>query len=175
MGAKMSGELISRRSIDSVTEREFDLLLLILLHTSPAFRTFLVSKIVGVDRFEFLGAWRGVYGNLGESDLLVLLRDTNSCLDALMIEDKIDASFQPNQAGRYRHRGEQGRVLEQWERFVTCVCAPKAYAEPVGWDAILTYEEIAENPATTRYPNSCTRPCDRRSISNELAASSPTP
>jgi hypothetical protein len=51
----MSGELLSRRSIDSVTEREFDLLLLILLHTSPAFRTFLVSKIVGVDRFEFLG------------------------------------------------------------------------------------------------------------------------
>ena len=91
-------------------------------------------------------AWRGVYDNLGECDLLVLIRDASGQRVAIMVEDKIDASFQPSQASRYRQRGERGRALERWDRFITCLCAPKAYAEPIGkedaWDAILTYEEI---------------------------------
>ncbi len=142
----MSGELLSRRPIDGVTEREIDLLLLMALHCSPGFRAFLVSKTAGPRDFEFLGAWRGVYDNLGECDLLVLIRDAKGRRVAIMVEDKIDASFQPSQASRYRQRGERGRALERWDRFITCLCAPKAYAEPIGkedaWDAILTYEEI---------------------------------
>ena len=143
---RMSGELLSRRPIDGVTEREIDLLVLMALHCSPGFRAFLVSKTAGPSDFEFLGAWRGVYDNLGECDLLVLIRDAKGRRVAIMIEDKIDASFQPSQASRYRQRGERGRALERWDRFITCLCAPKAYAEPIGhgesWDAILTYEEI---------------------------------
>ena len=142
----MSGELLSRRPIDAVTEREIDLLLLMALHGSPGFRAFLASKIAGPGDFEFLGAWRGVFDNLGECDLLVLLRNAEGRRIAVMVEDKIDASFQPNQASRYRLRGEQGIALERWDRFITCLCAPKTYAEPIGkgdaWDAVLTYEEI---------------------------------
>jgi hypothetical protein len=85
----MSEELLSRRPIDAVTEREIDLLLLMVLHCSPGFRAFLASKTAGPGDFEFLGAWRGVYDNLGESDLLVLLRDANGHRVAVMIEDKI--------------------------------------------------------------------------------------
>jgi hypothetical protein len=147
---RMSGELVSRRPIDAVTEREIDLLLLMVLHCSPGFRAFLASKTAGAGDFEFLGAWRGVYDNLGESDLLVLLNDAKGRRVAVMIEDKIDAAFQRDQASRYRQRGEQGRVLRKWDRFVTCLCAPNAYAEGVGkkaWDAILTYEEIEANLA----------------------------
>jgi len=44
---KMSGELLSRRPIDGVTEREIDLLVLMALHCSPGFRAFLVSKTAG--------------------------------------------------------------------------------------------------------------------------------
>ena len=102
----MSGELLSRRPIDGVTEREIDLLLLMALHCSPGFRAFLVSKTAGPGDFEFLGAWRGVYDNLGECDLLVLIRDASGQRVAIMVEDKIDASFQPGQASRYRQRGE---------------------------------------------------------------------
>ena len=100
----------------------------------------------GPGDFEFLGAWRGVYDNLGECDLLVLVRDAKGRRVAIMVEDKIDASLQPGQANRYRQRGERGRALERWDRFTTCLCTPKEYAEPIGkgeaWDAILTYEEI---------------------------------
>ena len=114
--------------------------------TLPGFRAFLASKTAGPGDFEFLGAWRGVYDNLGECDLLVLIRDAKGRRVAIMVEDKIDASFQPGQANRYRQRGERGRALERWDRFITCLCTPKEYAEPIGkgdaWDAILTYEEI---------------------------------
>jgi len=142
----MSRELLSRRPIDGVTEREIDLLLLMALHCSPGFRAFIASKTVGPGDFEFLGAWRGVFDNLGECDLLALIRDAKGRRIAVMVEDKIDASFQPNQASRYRLRGDQGIALDRWERFITCLCAPKAYAEPIGkgdaWDTVLTYEEI---------------------------------
>jgi hypothetical protein len=142
----MSAELLSRRPIDGVTEREIDLLLLLALHASPGFRAFLASKTAGPGDFEFLGAWRGVYDNLGECDLLVLVRDAKDRRVAIMIEDKIDASFQPGQASRYRERGERGCALERWDRFITCLCTPKAFAEPIArgeaWDTILTYEEI---------------------------------
>ena len=78
--------------------------------------------------------------------MLVLISDAKGRRVAVMVEDKIDASFQPNQASRYRPRGEQGIALERWDRFITCLCAPKAYAEPIGkadaWGAVLTCEEI---------------------------------
>ena len=142
----MSRELLSMRPIDGVPEREIDLLLLMALHCSPGFRAFIASKTVGPGDFEFLGAWRGVFDNLGECDLLALIRDAKGRRIAVMVEDKIDASFQPNQASRYRLRGDQGIALDRWERFITCLCAPKAYAEPIGkgdaWDTVLTYEEI---------------------------------
>ena len=142
----MSGDLLSRRPVDAVTEREIDLLLPMALHCSPGFRAFLASKIGGPGDCEFLGAWRGIFDNLGECDLLVLIRDARGRRIAVMVEDKIDASFQPGQASRYRLRGQQGIALERWDRFVTSLCAPKAYAEPIGkgdaWDAVLTYEEI---------------------------------
>ena len=51
----MSGELLSRRPIDGLTEREIDLLLLMTLHASSGFRTFLASRIAGPGAFEFLG------------------------------------------------------------------------------------------------------------------------
>ena len=74
----MSGELLSRRPVDAVTEREIDLLLLMALHCSLGFRAFLASKIGGPGDCEFLGAWRGIFDNLGECDLLVhRFRETN--------------------------------------------------------------------------------------------------
>ena len=141
----MLNDLLSRRPIDSLAEREIDLLLLMALHCSPRFRAAFVEKAMGGDDFRFLGAWRGVYDFTGESDLIVLIENPDGHRVAIMVEDKIDARFQPDQAERCRQRGENGRG--QWDQFVTCLCAPKAYAEPVGktnaWDAIVTYEDLA--------------------------------
>lgn len=65
----------------------------------------------------------------GESDLVVLYRaegDANSVIRALLIEDKIDAAFQPDQAKRYKCRGELG-VPKLWSAYATCLVAPSAY------------------------------------------------
>ena len=142
-------DLLSRRPIDAVAEREIDLLLLMALHTSEGFRAFVTAMTTGPGDHEFLGAWRGVYDQAGETDLLLLLGAPDGARIAVLIEDKIDAAFQPDQAGRYRVRGERGRADGNWDRFVTCLCAPAEYAEPLrpfgAWDAILTYEAIADD------------------------------
>jgi hypothetical protein len=65
-----------------------------------------------------------------------------------MIEDKINAPFQPEQANRYKQRGEQGIQDGQWNRFTTCLCAPKGYlagATPMEeWSAYISLESISE-------------------------------
>jgi hypothetical protein len=65
-----------------------------------------------------------------------------------VIEDKIAAPFQPEQANRYQQRGEQGIRDGQWNRFTTCVCAPEGYlAGPrptKEWSAYIALESISE-------------------------------
>jgi len=105
-------KLTSARSIqefwiDFLLEEEFTV--------DPAFLTSFLSEC----GFEFADAEalqvvhsvsaRDQYG-VGESDLIVVFTYTGegeSVRGALLIEDKINAAFQPNQAERYRYRGEQ--------------------------------------------------------------------
>ena len=138
--------LLSRRPIDAIAEREIDLLLLMALHASGGFRAFMTGMTAGAGDHEFLGAWRSVFDQTGETDLLLLLRAPDGARVAVLIEDKIDAAFQPDQAARYRIRGERG-CPDNWDRFVTVLCAPAERVEPVrgAWDATLTYEAIADD------------------------------
>lgn len=142
----MSSGLADRRQIESVIEREIDLLLLMALHSSPSFRAFVAEKAADASELEFIDAWRGVADQTGESDLCALFKDGDGRRLAVLIEDKIDAAFQPEQAGRYRKRGVLGVGIGHWDRFVTCLCAPERYAAPLSdaseWDAVVTYEEI---------------------------------
>jgi hypothetical protein len=147
----MSAKISTRRPIDAISEREIDLLLLMGLHAIPSIRSFF-ARIAGLVEFEFLGAWRGVCDRLGECDLLLLFKDADGRNATVLVEDKIDARFQPDQAARYRKRGQEGCALNTWERLVTCLCAPRDYAEPrvmgAAWDAIVTFEEIEAHLAT---------------------------
>src|ERR1035441_3163681 len=65
----------------------------------------------------------------GESDVVVLYRaegDAESARRALLIENKIDAAFQPDQAERYICRGKLG-APKLWSAYATCLVAPRAY------------------------------------------------
>jgi hypothetical protein len=66
----------------------------------------------------------------------------------VMIEDKIDAPLQPEQANRYRQRGEQGIRDGGWGRFTTCLCAPESYlAEERSkeeWCSYISLESVSE-------------------------------
>lgn len=77
----------------------------------------------------------------GETDILVELEDGA----ALLIENKLSADFQPNQAERYQaraeHHGKDGAEVK------TVLIAPLAYLNAVpngAWDLTCSYAEIAE-------------------------------
>ncbi|HEX4077285.1 MAG TPA: hypothetical protein VHX61_00215 [Rhizomicrobium sp.] len=145
--ATMPAEFSDRHQIGCIIERDVDILLLMALHSSADFRDFVASRTLCSGAFEFIDAWRGVvFDETGESDLLVLFKDKSDRRIAVLIEDKIDAPFQPDQAVRYAKRGQNGVDRGWWESFVTCLCAPARFAEPLdntnAWGKILTYEQI---------------------------------
>ena len=116
--------------IECVAERDIDLLLLEELHVSAAFRSWLLAEVFEPDVRcnKFLGAWHSVSDPaLGESDLIILLEDAGGSRTALLIENKIDAPPQPEQAARYRLRGQLGVEDGSWAKFRTCMTAPQAY------------------------------------------------
>lgn len=137
---------LDRPHLDSIEERELDLLLLYELHACPEFRRFVLNKFTTVAETAFVGAWRGVCDLGGETDILLLCDMEEIGRTAIMIEDKIDAGFQDNQARRYRERGDAGRADGAWDKFWTCLCAPKLFLEPLrgaaDWDMFLPLEEI---------------------------------
>jgi hypothetical protein len=137
--------------IECVAERDIDLLLLEELHVSVAFRSWLLGQTFGQDVCcaRFLGAWHSVsHPTLGESDLLLLFADTRGNSTALLIENKIDAPPQLEQAARYRLRGQAGLNHGSWTKFRTCIIAPQAYLGGIGdvgaYEVRLSYELIRD-------------------------------
>jgi hypothetical protein len=83
----------------------------------------------------------------GEADLIVLINAERPNGDivkvALLIEDKINAAFQPYQSDRYQQRGKDGVSVGKWDVFVTVLVAPSAYIrDPHGFDKAITLEQI---------------------------------
>jgi hypothetical protein len=137
--------------IECVAERDIDLLLLEELHVSAAFRSWLLGQTFAQDVCctRFLGAWHSVsHPTLGESDLLLLFEDSQDTKTALLIENKIDALPQVEQAARYRLRGEVGRKDGSWAKFCTCITAPQAYlagtSDAGAYEARVSYESLRD-------------------------------
>ncbi|MBM3997134.1 MAG: hypothetical protein FJ303_23735 [Planctomycetes bacterium] len=137
------------RFIECVAERDVDLLILEELHVSASFRSWLLAEVFGPDvgAGQFLGAWHSVsHVTLGESDLVIVFKDGQAITTALLIENKIDAPPEPEQAARYRLRGKVGINEGKWKAFRTCIIAPQKYlagtANASEYDARLSYESI---------------------------------
>jgi hypothetical protein len=89
---------------------------------------------------------RSVSDQWGEADLIVVYQHVGLAEKgvAILIEDKIRASFQPDQAKRYRKRGDFGKDRE-WDRYWTCLIAPESYIRRGhDFDAAVTLEQIKE-------------------------------
>ena len=135
----------------SITERDIDLLILEDLHVSDEFREWFVKKCYSeLQRiFEFVGAWHSVsHIHLGESDLVIIVRDNKKKRFAILIEDKVKAPPQPRQALRYKERGQAGIEDKEWEEFKTCLVAPQKYIkgsrESGSYDVCIAYESITK-------------------------------
>lgn len=130
-----------------VAERDVDLLLLEELNVSQAFACWLYRLAAPElpDSRGCVGAWHSVtHPQLGESDLVIKYENGF----AILIENKVDAPTQPDQAGRYTKRGEVGVEEGLWESFKTCIVAPSRYlsanAEAQNYDIRISYEQIRD-------------------------------
>src|SRR5262245_25450683 len=95
--------------LESVDERDIDLLLLEELEVSEPFRRWFWSSCgLGYpEHCAMAGVWHSIsHPKFGESDLIVLVCDGAGPATALLVENKVDAPPQPDQATRYRRRGE---------------------------------------------------------------------
>jgi hypothetical protein len=118
----------------TVVERDIDLLLLEELRATKEFRTWWLTQL-GVsypESHEMIGAWHSYSTNVGESDVMFVTVDTAGRRHCVMIEDKIYAPPQPNQADRYRQRADDGVKKGLWQHYAFCITAAQHYLNNTG-------------------------------------------
>jgi hypothetical protein len=138
---------VEERHIDYILEEEFSV--------SPDFLEFFLqqarfnasdkSRIAECTRDRECMAVRSVMTAKGETDLLVKYGTNKGILPmAILIENKIRAGFQPDQAKRYRARGDEGKGQE-WSEYWTCLVADtKYFTEKDDFDAVVSLEALLE-------------------------------
>ena len=140
--------MIDLKCLRAVSERDIDMVLVEELQSSKAFREWVATKVFGSDSYkEKLGAWHSVSDpSLGESDIIFLFANTTDGTTAVLIENKISASAQPDQGNRYQKRGIAGQKNGWWDEFKTCLIAPEKYLHSVTqtqtYDVEISYEAI---------------------------------
>ena len=135
-------------TIAGVSERDIDLLLMEEFIASTSFCEWFLSNISipqcngsAVEEVK-----RSVTHSTGESDLEVTLINSDRQRFRLLIENKVTAGFQPDQAKRYRKRGETYIQNAEIDDYKTVLIAPDAYFhnELKGFDVRINYETIYE-------------------------------
>lgn len=140
----------ARISIAGVSERDIDLLLLEEFQSSRAFRQWFAAQVLGKARRlgELISAQRSVTHSAGEIDLEIVLSDESGREVRILIENKVNAGFQPQQAERYRKRGESYVSRKAGAEYHTVIIAPSRYfgdtASTKGFDKRITYEAVLD-------------------------------
>jgi ADP-ribosylglycohydrolase len=134
--------------LDNVRERDLDVFLAAHLSASLSFRSRFIHRVLGLDAEYRLVACRVSQATeAGETDVLLEVAGQDGAVMAILVENKIDAAFQPQQAERYRQRGQHGIIAGSWSAYRTCLVAPKQYlgdvASPDPWDMRIELEQIA--------------------------------
>jgi hypothetical protein len=134
------------RTLRRIEEVMTDLLLCELLGTKPKLVADLCAHLGLPASSRTTSIRRSVHEtSLGETDVEAVL-DVGSEKVGLLIENKVRAVLMPDQLGRYRRRGEDGRSRNLWDRYFVAVFSPEAYRayippeDSVVVDGFLTYE-----------------------------------
>jgi len=129
-----------------IAERDVDLLILEELLVSQSFSNWFVSMVFSQDIYaNTIGAWHSVCDStLGESDLIYKFESVSGLHQAILIENKISADAQLEQAVRYKKRGEKGTENGDWSSFKTCLLAPQRYLDQNSelYDCEISYEQV---------------------------------
>lgn len=144
---------IQEQHIDFVLEEEFVCNEAFLKFFLEEARKNIVPPLDGVDhklRLTPCESWnceavRSASTSAGETDVLTtyMSADLDNPRVAILIEDKIRAGFQKDQAQRYRERGQAGQAAGLWNTFLTCLVAPQKYSSHnAGFDTRVSLETI---------------------------------
>ena len=133
--------------LSPIQERDVDLLVVEELTSHDEFADWFIARTWGPAKVGALhGARHSVNdSSLGESDVVFVFTASDSKRYAILVENKIDTQAQPDQAERYRQRGERGQTAGDWIDHRTCIIAPESYLtseRSVGYDYQVSYEEI---------------------------------
>jgi len=131
--------------VESIQERDVDLILLEELKTDITFCEWLINELDFPKITENKGAWRSIsdYG-LGETDILFSYLSKNKKV-YILIENKLDVFFQDKQYERYLMRAEKYITDKNCDLAFIVLVAPKLYCENQNeFESYLTYEQIAK-------------------------------
>jgi hypothetical protein len=143
-------QMVTRISISGVSERDIDLLFLEEFQSSPSFLKWFQDLVLGENspNMDFISARRSVRYAFGEIDLEVVLAESSGKEVRFLIENKVNAGFQPQQAERYRESGNSHVASKDGATYYTVLIAPKVYfgkdSSTKGFDKALTYETIRD-------------------------------
>ncbi|WP_224485418.1 PD-(D/E)XK nuclease family protein [Robertkochia aurantiaca] len=136
--------------VESVQERDIDLLLLEELNTHDAFAKWFVHSLNLPELTITEGAWKSITAfGLGETDIL-LSYFSNDKKVYLLIENKLDACFQDEQYHRYKQRSENYIASNDCDLAFAILVAPELYCKNQNdFDSYVTYEEVADQLKAT--------------------------
>jgi len=137
--------------VAGMCERDIDLLLLEEFHSSQAFQRWFLSQILENEPSNgarLLSAEHSIHDSEGESDLRIFFELEKSRKILFLIENKLTASFQPNQADRYQQRGISYCKNARCDEFYSVLIAPARYfGDQIslrGFDRKLSYEQLVD-------------------------------
>ena len=143
--------------VESVQERDIDLLIIEELNVSLEFCDWFVNQLGLEKPSSKIKAFRSIsdYG-LGETDILISYQ-TRSKTKFILVENKIDASFQDNQFERYKERGDNYVNNNKCDEYQIVLIAPRSYCETQSsFSSFISYESIKkfftdQNEARSNY------------------------
>lgn len=131
--------------VESIRERDVDLILLEELNTDISFCEWFIRELELPALTSVNGAWRSISAfGLGETDILFSY-NSNDKKNYVLIENKLDTSFQNEQFNRYIKRADEYLNKKECHNAFTILIAPKLYCENQNdFESYLTYETIAK-------------------------------
>lgn len=131
--------------VEAIRERDIDLILLEELSTDLDFSKWFIEELRLPTLSKTYGAWRSITDfGIGETDILMsYFSEQNKIL--VLIENKLDATFQDEQLNRYQQRAteykERGECFEAYAVLV----APEHYCHNQShFKRFVTYEKISQ-------------------------------
>jgi len=133
--------------VPDVCERDIDLLILEEFIASEGFRAWFLSQLGINEIVSLVDAARSVTTASGESDLEFTVKSSDGKI-RILVENKVDAAFQPRQPERYAERAEDYLQNGGFAEVITVLVAPEVYFssddDDGGFNYRINYEQLLE-------------------------------